>query len=64
MDGVEFGGSVGGCRVGSMGGGCRWLQKGHPGLWMKLGERVSGSRGSTTSGVWSVTNGLMWQRWR
>lgn len=46
-----------------VGGGVVWLSKGHPRLWRQLGERVSGSRGSTlwiTSGVWSVTNGLMW----
>lgn len=45
---------------------CWWLRRGHPGLLMQLGARVSGSRGSTlwaTSGACGVTNGLMRWRW-
>ncbi len=48
---------------GRVGGGVGGYRRGHPRLWRQLGERVSGSRGSTlwtTLGAWSVTNGLMW----
>lgn len=54
---VRLEGRVGEGRWGGVGG---YRREGHPGVWRQLGERVSGSRGST---LWTTSGSLECDKW-